>query len=109
MPRRRTPARGEARLCRVSCANTKRFGTNSSCRNTHSVTSLHHAGVWNMEQAVPRYHVCFTVTAAALAGTTLIKPVTVLLSERKSRLILIDLPRPPVLRLVHATVYGNNL
>ena len=59
-------------VCRVSCSNTKRFGTNSSCRNTHSVTSLHHAGVWNMEQAVnlPRYHVCFTVTATALAGST---------------------------------------
>ena len=61
---------GGTRLCRVSCANTKRFGTNSSCRNAHFVTRLHHAGVWNMEQAVPRYHVCFTVTAAALAGST---------------------------------------
>ena len=70
MPRRRTPARGEARLCRVSCANTKRFGTNSSCRNTHSVTSLHYADVWSMEQAVPRYHVWLTVTAAALTGST---------------------------------------
>ena len=69
MPRRGTPARGEARLCRVSCANSKRFRTKSSCK-THSVTSLYHAGVRNMEQAVPRYHVCFTVTAAALARST---------------------------------------
>ena len=58
------------RLCRVWCANSKRFGTKSSCRNTHSVTSLYHAGARNMEQAVPRYYVCFTVTAAALAGST---------------------------------------
>ena len=43
---------------------------NSPCRNTHSVTSLHHADVWNMEQAVPRYHACFTVTAAALTEST---------------------------------------
>ena len=70
MPQRRTPARGGARLRRGSCANKKRFGTNSSCSNTHSVTSLHHADVWNMEQAVPRYHVCFTVTTAAPAGST---------------------------------------
>ena len=34
------------------------------------LTSLRRAGAWNMEQAVPRYHVCFTVTAAALAGST---------------------------------------
>ena len=70
MPRRGTPARGGARLCQVSCANTKRFKTKSSCRNTHSVTSLYHAGVCNTEQAVPRHHVCFTMTAAALAGST---------------------------------------
>ena len=102
--RRGTPARGGARLCRVSCASTKRFGMKSSCRNAHSVTSLYRAGVWNMEQTAPRYHVCFTVTAAALRGA-LIKPVTVLLSERENRLILIDLPHPPVLGLVHATVW----
>ena len=70
----------------------------------HSETSLYHAGVWNMEQAVPRYHVCFTVAAAALAGT-LTKRVTVLLSERKSRIFLVDLPHLPVPRLVHATVW----
>ena len=58
-----------------------------------------------MEHTVPRYHVCFTVTAA-LRGAT-IKPVTVLLSERKRRPVLIDLPHPPVLRLVHATVLKN--
>ena len=61
---------GGARLCRVSCANTKGFGANSSCRNTYSVTSLHHAGVWDIKQAVPRYHVCFTLVATALAGST---------------------------------------
>ena len=104
MPGRGTPARGGARLCRFSRAYTKRFGTKSSCRNTHSVTSLDHAGVYYKKQAVRRYHVCFTVTAAALAGSTH-QPVTVLLSERKSRLILNDLPHPPVLRLVHATVW----
>ena len=52
------------------------------------------------------YHVCFTVTALLLRGAP-IKPVTVLLRERKCRLILIDLPHPPVLRLVHATVWKH--
>ena len=33
------------------------------------------------------------------------KHLTVLLSERKRRLILIDVPYPPVLRLVHATLW----
>ena len=70
MPRRGMPAQGGARLCRVSCVNSKRFGTKSSCRNAHSVAGLYHAGVRNMEQAVPRYHVCFTVTTAALARST---------------------------------------
>ena len=62
--------RGGSAFVPGSCANTKRFETKSSCRNTHSVTIEYHAGVWNMEQAVPRYHVCFTVTASALAGST---------------------------------------
>ena len=61
---------GGARFCRVSCANWKRFGTKSSCRNTHSVASLYNAGVRNTEQAVPMYHVYGTVIAAAYAGST---------------------------------------
>ena len=59
--------------------------------------------LWNMEQYRSTRYISRR-PLLVLQGA-LIKRVTVVLSGRENRLVRVDLPHPPVLRLVHATVW----